>query len=109
MDAESDEYDEAWKDLRLRRSVFLCVVPAALLVFVVDRVGEPFVEAVFWCAWISALVLAGAWVTAFSCPRCRDLFTWMWLGSNPFTSRCLHCGLRVDERPEPGANPRGRR
>jgi hypothetical protein len=29
----------------------------------------------------------------FECPRCKKFFFFTWFLSNPFVSRCLHCGL----------------
>ena len=53
--------------------------------------------------FILAAVVYGALLLAYSlrlafteCPRCEGFYHWNWW-SNPWTRRCLHCGLRLDD------------
>jgi len=52
---------------------------------------------------ILAAVAYGVLLFAYSlrlaftqCPRCEGFYHWNWW-SNPWTRRCLHCGLRLDD------------
>jgi DNA-directed RNA polymerase subunit RPC12/RpoP len=46
-----------------------------------------------------AFAASGIRVHLFRCPRCGERFTskgWLLFHvSNPFTGKCLHCGIRV--------------
>lgn len=43
----------------------------------------------------SILLFAYSLRLAFTdCPRCHAFYHWSWW-SNPWTQRCLHCGLRL--------------
>jgi hypothetical protein len=51
---------------------------------------------------IAAAVVYGTLLLAYSlrlafteCPRCENFYHWNWW-ANPWTRRCLHCGLRLD-------------
>jgi hypothetical protein len=53
--------------------------------------------------FILAAVVYGALLLVYSlrlafteCPRCEGFYHWNWW-SNPWTRRCLHCGLRLDD------------
>ncbi|HKU45715.1 MAG TPA: hypothetical protein VJQ58_02455 [Burkholderiales bacterium] len=57
-----------------------------------------FTRIVFILAAIAygVLLLAYSLRLAFTeCPRCENFYHWNWW-SNPWTRRCLHCGLRLD-------------
>ena len=48
-------------------------------------------------ALYGVLLLTYSWRLAFTeCPRCENFYHWKsW--SDPWTQRCLHCGLRLNE------------
>ena len=71
--------------------LLLGLVPFVLL-------AEYFTEIVFILVAIAygVLLLAYSLRLAFTeCPRCEGFYHWNWW-SNPWTRRCLHCGLRLD-------------
>jgi hypothetical protein len=46
---------------------------------------------IFWFStWVVLVVVHGL----YRCPACRKFFNWSWYG-NPFTSKCLHCGINL--------------
>jgi hypothetical protein len=53
--------------------------------------------------WMLAFATGGVRAHRFRCPRCGGRFTfkgWLLFGfSNPFTGKCLHCGVRVGDEP----------
>jgi hypothetical protein len=44
-------------------------------------------------ACLALVTLVGMPATLFRCPRCNRRFFYTLLWRNPFTDRCLYCGL----------------
>ncbi|WNG13492.1 hypothetical protein [Cystobacter fuscus] len=44
--------------------------------------------------WLPGCVLLGFKVFMFACPRCGESFYTKGFTRNPYTSKCMHCGLR---------------
>ena len=79
--------------VRQRRMAYLLL---GLVPFVL--VAEYLAQIVFILAAVAygVLLLAYSLRLAFTeCPRCEGFYHWNWW-SNPWTRRCLHCGLRLD-------------
>jgi hypothetical protein len=57
-----------------------------------------------WLLMPIGILWFGTWVVLalvhgfYRCPACRHFFNWRLLYGNPFTSRCLHCGVSISER-----------
>jgi hypothetical protein len=94
-------YTEALADIRARRRLvwvlFLGYLPAVtVLTPLLKSVAHPrdpgFVAAI---GWMVLFAMAGFRVTRARCPRCAKRFHAAALWQNPWTSRCLHCGLHV--------------
>lgn len=87
---------QSLRRIRIRRYVALGLL-VAFLPFVavfssVVRFGTAMnvAVAIYFCLFVAALVVLGF----SSCPRCHNLFFVAGL-SNPFSSRCMHCGLPI--------------
>ena len=100
-------YSYKWEERRKMRRLVLVLVIVGLLIFALVPLANHVSEAIRRGV---AYLLFGAWaavcVTLFAfyilyiywdCPRCgkpyhmKGGFFWRWI--NPFTRRCLHCGL----------------
>ncbi len=49
----------------------------------------------FIIIYLCAVVVVIFWYSFSKCPRCNNFYTWKFLYSNGFTSKCLHCGLSI--------------
>lgn len=85
--------------MRQRRMAYILagLMPLALLAVVLAEVSADLEVPV-----IVAMLLYGALLFAYSlrlaltdCPRCERFYHFGWW-ANPFTQRCLNCGLRLD-------------
>jgi len=111
------EYSHEWAELRKlrKRMLILAIALFAWMLsihpvnFLVDRLSPAF--AFGWFAIYPALILM-LFVTVgehtlWPCPRCgqpfHEFFGTFWRWVNPFTRRCLNCGLQkwVESDPEP--------
>jgi hypothetical protein len=100
----SPDYSAAWRDLRRRRIIFYAVwvgyVPAVFAIYYVAlrpllhvfMIKEDYLVLPVAGLWMVAFLVAGIRVQLFRCPRCHQWFFAKWY-SNPFTRKCLHCGL----------------
>jgi hypothetical protein len=96
------EISDGLKLIRLRQRrlayVLLGLVPLVLLAgYLGDQ--PPGSQALFILAASAygVLLLGYSLRLAFTdCPRCHNFYHWSWW-SNPWTQRCLHCGLRLRE------------
>ena len=85
---------QSLRRIRIRRYVALGLLiaflpfVAALASFVHSGAAMDVAVAIYFGLFVAALVALGF----SSCPRCHNLFFVAGL-SNPFSSRCMHCGL----------------
>jgi hypothetical protein len=93
----TDKEREAAKKIRIRRRfafiLFLFFVPAVSVIdtlFDSDVISIPFGLTYFAVTGLLFISLAFS-----KCPRCKKFFFSTWFWSNPFTNKCLHCGLRL--------------
>ena len=96
--------DAAWAELKRRRLLFrltllfalLWFLPGAMLTEFLVRDGVNKNLAFFL---IMALPILGSIAVAhlrrilWPCPKCKHHFHGTWFYGNPFSRRCLHCGL----------------
>jgi hypothetical protein len=110
VEQRPEPYEDAWKDLHARRTagvwVLAALVPVYLL-YLLERSVQSSITHLLWYVWLAALSIVGVRIQLFRCPRCQYTFTWRALW-NPFTSKCLHCGLRIDESAGPSPVPGGK-
>jgi hypothetical protein len=110
-------YAPAWQDFRHRRTtVLILALTFAPGVGLITFIGQRLLEiralgTVAALGWMLGFAWNGLLLNVFLCPRCGERFVsrrWGAFGrtSNPFTSKCLHCGIRVGE--EPAAKGRAR-
>lgn len=94
-------YADALIDIRARRRVvwvlFFGYIPAVmvltpLLRSVIHHRNPMFIAAI---SWMVLFAVASFRVTTVRCPRCASRFHAAFLWQNPWTRRCLHCGLHV--------------
>ncbi len=84
--------------LRRRRWVWgwaIAVIPLAC-------VGGPLLHegfTAFMIGWMAVWLGLIARHALSRCPRCGMLFNMSWVTGNPFTQRCLSCGLELHARP----------
>jgi hypothetical protein len=107
--------EHAWRDRRNRRRNFFAAwlggLPTLLLIVAIFPRTSNAGYLVLFIAWAGAFFYTAIRWSSFRCPGCRERFvmkTWAWglIGyHNPFTSHCLHCGLRVGEVPPFGEQP----
>ena len=96
-------YMQAWRSLKRRRLttavLFLGYLPGVALIAVSAREVESVAKTTA-LIWIGLFGAATGWLSLFRCPRCNKLFASSWTLQNPFTRRCLHCGLPVGAQAE---------
>ena len=118
LSAMAGEYLQEWDHLRrLRRRIFAIVAIGAGILVAVPLVTAllslavaKIVGFVLFAGWAVALLrfffVSGEYVL-WPCPRCGKPFHYVtrWYGrwTNPFSPRCVHCGLPkwVDSDPDP--------
>jgi hypothetical protein len=84
----------AWRRFRFRRAVMWAAFLAGLawLPIFGSLTGSWMLAAIpWWGSWIGAAI----WFHRSRCPRCGERVTSRDALTNPFTSKCLHCGLRI--------------
>ena len=76
---------------------WLGIIPFMALVMVI-RPPEWLLTpvAILWLSTWGVLVVVHGF---YRCPACRKFFNLSW-HSNPFTSKCLHCGISIGRRKE---------
>jgi hypothetical protein len=87
-------YARAWRRLRIFRRVGIAMF-LALPVIVVGSLPFDCRSCLFaaWAATMGLAMVANVAHALVGCPRCGKRFTNTWYWSNPWTARCLHCGL----------------
>jgi hypothetical protein len=104
--SHAQKYEAAWIDLRTRTvillALFLGFVPGVPLIsYVLNTV---MVVDPLWIAgaWAAAFAGAGFHRATFPCPHCGKWF-FIWVGfHNPFSRKCMHCGLKIGSSYEAG-------
>ena len=90
-----DEYSTARGELRRRWRffwfVFLAYLPLCAFVMVLNLFDLLY----FALFWMALFAVAAARLGSFRCPSCRELAFLRLNWSNPFSRKCLHCGLRL--------------
>ncbi len=92
--------DDPWRVFRVRRRVlwlvFACYLPVVVLVSAIAKAAELPESLVVGCAaaWLSLWLAVSLWDGLLRCPCCGKRFYMSGVWSNPFTSKCLHCGAR---------------
>jgi hypothetical protein len=100
------DIEEGLRLIRVRQRrmahVFLAFVPCLILAAGIGRLFSDSEAPVIVVALLyGALFLVYSLRLALTeCPRCHGLYHLNWW-ANPFTRRCLNCGLRLDAAPKP--------
>lgn len=92
-------YEKNWAEYRKRRKlfwiIFLTYLPGVAIIGA--PLGQLFKSETSYLIvaiiWMCAFAVSGLRFSFWKCPRCEKCFSLRWHSSNPFTSRCLHCGL----------------
>ena len=99
------DYSEAWADYkRLRNQALIALFSFFAVLILVSallnrvssqRVGD-YLHAAFGVTWILSVLVTGARVESWPCPRCGKLFAgkWWYRRSILLAGSCAHCGLR---------------
>ncbi len=94
-DLRDERYGADLDELRrLRRFfwfVFLAYLPLGALVMVLNLFDVMF----FALLWMTLFLLTGLRIGFFHCPACQKLAFQKRFWQNPFSRKCLHCGLRL--------------
>lgn len=97
----------AWRSYRVWRTamwaLFFSYLPGVTLIGGLVRQFTSSDRAVVVVAfvWMVAYALCGIRVGSARCPRCRNRLHMGRSGVNPFSRRCLHCGIQVGQDPAP--------
>jgi hypothetical protein len=104
LNSPQENYAAAWADLRWRIRlfwiVFLTYLPGvALITWLWPNLfeGLGFIVAI---PWMIAFIIAGFYRHSFGCPRCGKWFFSTDWWQNPFSRKCLHCGLQRWAKPD---------
>lgn len=84
--------DTAWKEYRLRKSIFLMSIPIFLVWM---WLWSSYSEVLFLGFIISVAIIGAAaiYYAKWKCPRCHNPFVLKGAYGNVLTTKCLHCGL----------------
>jgi hypothetical protein len=94
------EIEDGLQVIRVRQRrmayILLGLVPLVLVAgYLGGRSAESEMPFILAALVYGALLLGYSWRLAFTeCPRCHDFYHWSWW-ANPWTQRCLHCGLSL--------------
>ena len=110
-ESSKSEVYKAWADLhkRLRHLLilYLSTIPGIALLSrllslgIAPDVAMPIAAG----AWASFLITCSISLNQFHCPGCSQAFFRNVIFSNPWTARCCHCGLAVNEIPASTLRP----
>jgi hypothetical protein len=96
--------DPVWDEYKRRRRAFrlalllmpLWIVPGAVIRYILIRCGLDarlaFFSVVLFPPYLNLVVAYWRWMS-WNCPRCGRRFFHTWIYGNPFSNRCVHCGL----------------
>jgi len=73
--------------------VFSLYIPVVMIIFFVFRSAQLTMGAAL--GWMGLCALAGIRASLSRCPRCGKRYHYKRPVSIPWTSKCLHCGLRL--------------
>jgi len=97
---EEQKYVRAWRRLSLIRWSVALWFLAYLPIMAVLSLRFPTVPGQYFFFGYAAVFLAGmALLSNFRCPKCGKPFAISFGWNNALTSKCLHCGIHVRERP----------
>ena len=94
------------RKLKARHSALTFFVSAFITGFVVVGCVIPFQHEHPVLKWIAVPIFLGCWITvvgsmiyllvAYKCPQCAHPFAFKWWYGNAFTTKCLHCEVKLD-------------
>ena len=81
-------------------SLLAYLLGAVVLLFVLRSISHTLASWLFggWAILVTLFFLSYGAYSLSTCPRCHKLCFVKFFYSNPFSSRCLHCSLRLDVR-----------
>ena len=88
LKAARADYRKRW---RLLWFVFLSYLPLGALFMLFVPIDAKF----FALPWLALFAIAGCRLGCFRCPSCCELAFMKAMWNNPFSRRCLHCGLEL--------------
>jgi hypothetical protein len=94
-DIPREQYSSERQELRRRWRFFWFVFLAYLPLGGFFMVLNAFDPLYFALPWMGLFVIAGARLGFFRCPSCEKLAFQTSFWHNPFSRRCLHCGLQL--------------
>jgi len=94
-DGTNEEVVAARADYRKRWLLLWFVFFAYLPLGALFMLFVPVDAMYFALPWMALFGIAGARVGYFRCPSCRELAFMSAIWKNPFSRRCLHCGLQL--------------
>lgn len=91
--------DSPWRSCQIREwlvaLIWLGYIPGVLaLGYPLSKLTEsetPYI--VVGLGWMLEFALAGLALSFFKCRRCQKRFFHKWWWQNPFSRKCVHCGL----------------
>ena len=99
---QTPEIEKRLQLIRVRQRRLKYIL-AGLVPFVLVAGYPGSASSTFLLWFVVAVVAYGALLLAYSlrlafteCPRCEAFYHWSWW-ADPWTKRCLHCGLRRDD------------
>lgn len=100
--AEAPDYDSQWKELDKRSRVvwgmFAAYAPAvsgfAFLAAMLMQAASGPLDLLVAVTYIVVSLMFSAHLSNFPCPRCGQPFFRTKSWGNPFSRRCMHCGLQ---------------
>jgi hypothetical protein len=74
--------------------MFIGYIPFVLIVLLVSRSDRAAMYAAFF--WMALFVIVGSILGFSRCQKCKKLFFIKLLFANPFSGKCLHCGVDLN-------------
>jgi hypothetical protein len=98
----NEERRQLRRILNRRRLTWLwlvTVIPAVYVTSLIPGVEDPFKVGYVWIIGFAASAIWNGFFTP--CPRCGEQFTGKWYWGNPWTQRCMNCGMPLQPPPAP--------